>query len=239
LRLLDLQALDSALDRLAHRRDSLPESTRVGELATALREEQDALVTAQAADGDLAREQRKSESDVDLVRTRRERDRARLDTGAVSSPRELENLQSEIASLARRQSELEDQVLEVMERRESLAAQISAAKARVAELAEELATTQARRDALLSEIDAETAAATQQRKELSAHLPAELVSLYEKIRSGQGGIGAAALRQGRCEGCHLQLNTSELNEFRSAAPDQVLRHEECRRILVRTPESGI
>lgn len=239
LRLLDLQALDSALDRLAHRRETLPETVRVGEISAALRAAQDGLVTAEAEDADLGREQRKVEADVDLVRTRMERDRSRLDAGQVSSPRELENLQSELASLARRQSDLEDQVLEVMERRESVAARISTEREQADRLSEELRDTETRRDALLSEIEAEATAAAQQRKELVATLPGDLVALYERIRTGQGGVGAAALRQGRCQGCHLQLNTYELQELRGAAPDQVLRCDECRRILVRTPESGL
>jgi predicted nucleic acid-binding Zn-ribbon protein len=70
-------------------------------------------------------------------------------------------------------------------------------------------------------------------------LPAELVALYDKVRAASGGVGAAALQRGRCEGCHLQLNTTDLNRIREAPADEVLRCEECRRILVRTPESGL
>jgi hypothetical protein len=70
-------------------------------------------------------------------------------------------------------------------------------------------------------------------------LPEDLLSLYEKLRVSSGGIGAAALHRGRCEGCHLQLNTTELNQLRDAPPDDVARCEECRRILIRTDESGL
>jgi uncharacterized protein len=77
------------------------------------------------------------------------------------------------------------------------------------------------------------------RNAIAAQEPPELLDLYEKLRAQHGGVGAAALRRGRCEGCHLSLNTVDLNSIRAAAPDEVLRCEECRRILVRNAESGL
>ncbi|MGI9007232.1 MAG: zinc ribbon domain-containing protein [Streptosporangiaceae bacterium] len=59
------------------------------------------------------------------------------------------------------------------------------------------------------------------------------------MRAQHGGVGAAALHQRRCQGCHLTLNTVDVNTIRAAPPDEVLRCEECRRILVRTPDSGL
>jgi predicted nucleic acid-binding Zn-ribbon protein len=157
----------------------------------------------------------------------------------VSSPKDLENLQREITSLARRQGDLEDVVLEVMERRES-------AQARVAELTERVSAVQARiddatarRDAAFGELDGESATVTKERQVVAASVPADLLKLYEKLREQQGGVGAARLYQRRCEGCQLELNITEVNEVRAAAPETVVRCENCRRILVRTSESGI
>ena len=67
----------------------------------------------------------------------------------------------------------------------------------------------------------------------------ELVTLYERIRASSGGVGAARLFRRRCEGCHMELSGSDLSEVVEAPPERVLRHEECRRILVRTEESGL
>jgi predicted nucleic acid-binding Zn-ribbon protein len=97
----------------------------------------------------------------------------------------------------------------------------------------------ARRDDLFAEIDTEVASTTSARAAVARDIPADLLTLYEKIRSSSGGVGAAALSRGRCEGCHLTLNPGDLAHIRDAAPDAVLRCEECRRILVRTPESGL
>jgi hypothetical protein len=167
-----------------------------------------------------------------------DRDRKRLDAGQVSSPRELENLQSEIESLHRRQSDLEEIVLDVMERREAVDGRLASLAGEQAQLGGAREDAVARRAAALAAIAAQAAGLVQRRSGIAAGVPADVLALYEKLRE-QHGVGAAALRRGRCEGCHLALNTVDLNRIRAADPDEVLRCEECRRILVRTPESGL
>lgn len=238
-RLLELADVDAELTRLDHRRRTLPETQehdRLAERDTQLRDE---IATLGAEESDLAREQSKAEADVDQVRTRVERDQARLDAGQVSSPRELENLQSEIASLLRRQSDLEEVVLEVMERRESVEQRRARQAAEQGTLAAQLTEVAARRDAALGDIGEQASKAADQRAAIAADVPADVLALYDRLRAQHGGVGAAALRRGRCEGCHLSLNTVDLNHIRAAAPDEVVRCEECRRILVRTAESGL
>ncbi len=239
LRLLDLQALDSSLDRLAHRRRTLPELEQLVSLTARIGALDGDIVIVQTEDRDLAREQNKLEDEVELVQTRMQRDQQRLDAGSVGSPRELENLQSEIESLRRRRGDLEDGVLELMEQREEVQARVAALQGERDGAAAALAEAEQRRDAAFAEIDAEADQSRKQRGELAAELPADLLALYEKVRASSAGVGAAALYRGRCEGCHLQLNTTDLAAIRDAAPDAVVRCEECRRILVRTPESGL
>lgn len=239
LRLLDLQTLDSGLDRLRHRRATLPELEQIETLQQRSREIADDIVRAETEDSDLGREQAKVDADVELVRNRMQRDQQRLDSGQVGSPKELENLQSEIGSLRRRQTELEDAELEVMEQREAVQTRLAELRTAQQDTAVTLADTEQRRDSAVTEIDAEAEKTGTQRIETAGTLPADLVALYDKLRASSGGIGAAALHRGRCEGCHLQLNTTDLNRLRAAPPDEVLRCEECRRILVRTAESGL
>jgi len=239
LRLLELAELDAELGRIDHRRRGLPEHEELRTLEERDAQLRDSLAALEAEDGDLKRAQGKAESDVDQVRSRVDRDRQRLDAGQVSSPRELENLQSEIVSLTRRQSDLEEIVLEVMERRETAEQNGGAATAERAQLAAGLADASQRRDAALGELAEQAAKAGSKRAEAAAREPAELLALYDQLRAQHDGVGAAALRRGRCEGCHLSLNTVDLNAIRAAPPDEVLRCEECRRILVRTDESGL
>jgi predicted nucleic acid-binding Zn-ribbon protein len=238
LRLLELADLDAELARLEHRRRTLPENAALTRLEARAGELRDALVVTETGLGDLAREQTRAERDVEQVRTRIDRDRARLDAGQVSAARELASLQSEIESLHRRQDDLEEVVLELMERREALESRRDEQTAERESLGGETAAVAARRDAVVKEIDEQVARAAEQRAGIAGEVPADLLKLYEQIRDSRG-VGAAALRAGRCEGCHLTLNTVDLNQIWAAAPDEVLRCEECRRILVRTPESGL
>ncbi|MDO0927955.1 DUF6510 family protein [Streptomyces sp. TG1A-8] len=196
-------------------------------------------MAAQTEEGDCAREQTKAEQDVDQVRRRATRDQQRLDSGAVTSPKDLANLQHEIVSLAKRQGDLEDVVLEVMERREAAQERVGELTGRVASVQAKIDDATGRRDAAFGEIDAEAASVTREREVIAASVPADLLKLYDKLREQQGGVGAAKLYQRTCQGCRQELAITELNEVRAAAPGTVLRCENCRRILVRTAESGL
>ncbi len=239
LRLLELADLDAELGRLEHRRRTLPEHAELSELDERSKALRDELAALSAREGDLHREQSKAEADVEQVRSRIGRDRTRLDAGQVSSPKELEGLQSEVESLLRRQSDLEDAELDVMERREAVQARITEATAERTAIEARASEVTARRDAALAELAEQSGKAADRRAAVVADEPADLIDLYERLRAQHGGVGAAALRRGQCQGCHLSLNTVDLNAIRAAAPDEVVRCEECRRILVRTDESGL
>ncbi|HEY6749204.1 MAG TPA: C4-type zinc ribbon domain-containing protein [Mycobacteriales bacterium] len=237
-RLLALQAHDAALARLEHRRRTLPELTVIAEADTRLTALRGDVVRAETEVGDLDRELRRLEDDVDQVRRRSERDQQRMQAGSVPA-KELESLQHEVESLARRQSDLEDTELEVMERREDAETRAAGVRAEVATVTESKAAAEKARDAAYEQIDADAAADTRARAAIAAEMPADLLALYEKVRAVSGGVGAAELRARRCEGCRLELAGGELRAARAAAPDEVLRCENCRRILVRTAESGL
>jgi uncharacterized protein len=239
LRLLELTDIDAELGRIAHRRRGLPELAEMARLETREAELGDSVAAMTARSSDLSREQAKAEADVEQVRSRIDRDRQRLDGGMISSPKELENLQSEVVSLQRRQSDLEEVVLDVMERRETMQASLESAVAERASVESELQTVGAARDAALADLDEQAAKARASRTQIVDQLPHDLLDLYDKLRAQHGGVGAAALRHRRCQGCNLTLNTVDLNAIRAAPEDDVLRCEECRRILVRTAESGL
>ncbi|MET8023258.1 C4-type zinc ribbon domain-containing protein [Streptomyces avermitilis] len=239
IRLLDVQALDARLQQLAHKRKSLPEHAEIESLNKDLTQLRDLLVASQTEESDTSREQTKAEQDVDQVRQRAARDQQRLDSGAVTSPKDLENLQREIVSLAKRQGDLEDVVLEIMERRESAQERVAELTGRVSSVQAKIDDATARRDAAFESLDGEAASVTKEREVISASVPADLLKLYDKLRAQQGGVGAARLYQRRCEGCHIELNITEVNDIRSAPRDTVVRCENCRRILVRTSESGL
>ncbi len=238
VRLLDLAAADTALAQLAHRRTHLPQLAALDECAAQRTDLKNRLLDAQTTLDDIDRDQERLERDIDTVRSRTVRDQSRLQAGGLPS-RELESLQHEIATLARRQSSLEDDVLEIMERCEDASSTVNRLTAELAELESRAQRLAEERDAALADIDRSTSARTSERAALVAELPADLLGLYERARQHSGGVGAALLRQRRCEGCHIELSGSELSAVRNAAPEAVVRCDNCRRILVRTAESGL
>lgn len=237
-RLLDLQAHDTRLTQLAHRRRTLPEHAEVERLGARQMGLESTLVGARTALADTARELKKAEGDVDQVRQRETRNQARLDAGAGSA-KDMQALSAELGTLAARRSTLEDVQLEVMERLEAAEARAAALQTQVDAAAADLAAAVAGRDAALAEIDAERALVDRARAETASGVPPQLLALYEKVREQCQGVGAARLHQRRCEGCRLELTPSDIGRIRAEPADAVVRCEECRRILVRTADSGL
>ena len=237
-RLLDLQAIDIALTQLAHKRKSLPEHAELDKLARELSTLEDQRVRAQVAVDDLDRDISRLDRDTEQVRARKEKDQARLDAGTGPS-RELEALQHEIVTLNRRQSELEDAELELMEQRETAQATLDDVVTRLTSTRATREETEGKRKDALAAIAKDEEYRQSGRRPLAADLPPDLIALYDKIRDHSGGIGAAMLRHGRCEGCRIELSGGDKARVKASPPDEVVRCEECRRILVRTAESGL
>jgi predicted nucleic acid-binding Zn-ribbon protein len=237
-RLLTLADEDVALTQLAHRRRTLPEAAAAEAAAAAEGELAAQLVRAETEARDLAREVTRMEADVEVVRTRATRDQQRIDTGSLPA-REVTALQHELESLARRQGDLEDQELELMERQEAADAAVTAAREGQEKARADLERAEKQRDDALADIADATTRHEKARNEVAAGVPAALLSLYERIRQQTGTTGAALLRARQCQGCRIELNGRELAAVRSADPHEVVRCENCGRILVRNAESGL
>lgn len=237
--LLALQQKDSALAQLAHRRASLPVLRRIDELRARADDLSGQRVEADTEVGDLERDQKKFDAEVELVRQRRIRDEERLSSGVISNPKDLSSLQHELGALERRISTLEDEELEIMQRLEDAQERLTAVSGELSTVQAELDEASSSRDVAFQEIDTEVLELHAQREAAAAAIAPELLALYEKVRAQYGGVGAAALRARRCDGCHLDINGADLREIAARPDDEVVRCPECSRILVRTAESGL
>lgn len=232
-RLLDLQALDTRLQQIDHALIRVPQIAAVQEATARLQQVSDDVVRIETGLSDIRREVARSEADVQQVRDRTARNQSRLDSGQGSA-KDLTALQHELESLARRQAELEDVELAVMERQESAEARLSELTARRDEVQDEVDRLVVERDAAVGELDAERVEVARPRDELAAKIDDPLLALYERIREHSGGLAAAEFKHGRCGGCRLELNPVDLGTIERAASNEVVRCEECTRILVRT-----
>jgi predicted nucleic acid-binding Zn-ribbon protein len=239
LRLLDLQAVDTAIAQLRHRRANLPEHAQLAKLDEELAGASSALVEADTKVSDLELALRQAEADLEPVRERRKRNQQRIDDGSVGDPKALSSLVEEIQHLGRRIGDLEDAELELMEQAEAATASRDDLAARHAEQEQKVKELTSRRDELVRGIDDQLADQQTRRDAVLADLPAPLVASYDKLRASHNGVGAAELRARRCTGCQLEVNAADLRTFAAAAEDEVLRCEECGRILIRTVNSGL
>ena len=239
LRLLDLQAIDTALAQLQHRRKTLPEHAAIAEKQQERDARAEALIEAETAVSDLERAQRRAENDLEPVRDRLKRNEHRIADGTVADPKALAGLIEEVEHLGHRISDLEDAELEIMEQLETASGTAERIRGEVAGLDSVLREYEAKRDQQLVELDADLKERQTERDATAPEIPADLMKLYDRIVPTHGGVGAAELKQRRCTGCRLELNAADLREFAAAAEDEVLRCEECGRILVRTAESGL
>ncbi|MGY1631936.1 zinc ribbon domain-containing protein [Geodermatophilus sp. SYSU D01186] len=237
-KLLVLAAEDVALSQLAHRGRTLPELAAVDSAAEAEREFAEQVVRAETEVRDLQRDVKRLEGDVDTVRQRAAKDQKLLDSGSVAA-KQMTDLQHELDSLARRQSDLEDQELELMEQLETAEATLARAQEGRAKAVADRERAEQLRDDALADIAEGTTRHEAARSAAAAAVPADLLALYERIRTQTGGTGAAMLKARQCQGCRLELFGRELAAVRNADPHEVVRCDNCGRILVRTAESGL
>lgn len=239
LKLLDVQELDTRMDALRHQLDTLPESVALRELTQRRREVDDTVRDLRIQVTDLTAEQKKADADVEQVKARRVRDQGLIEAGSVSDPKALERMLGEVDSLNRRISSLEDAEIEVMERLETAQGALEERTAELGRVDEELAKVEAARDQKAGDLHGQLGSVADERKLTASGVPDDLIALYEKLREQKGGVGAAALRAKQCGGCRLTLDAAVLGEIARRPADDVVRCEECSRILVRTGESGI
>lgn len=162
-----------------------------------------------------------------------------MDKGLITNPKDLERMGHELESLERRISTLEDEELEIMERLEEAQGELSKLETMVAETDERLAALTSARDEKLADLEERVQEVQGRRGPAAEGLPEDLTALYGRLREQKGGIGAAALRARECGGCRLSLDSVELTRIKGLPEDEVVRCEECQRILVRTAESGL
>jgi predicted nucleic acid-binding Zn-ribbon protein len=234
--LLELAELDAELSRIDHRAKHLSEQQQVEGAQAAHSEANDRLAAVQIALEDLDAQVAKFESEIDAVRQREDRDRSLLAAGTVDA-KQLTELQHELGTLERRQSSLEDSLLEVMERREELQRQQAGELAAIDELQNKLSDAQRACDGARNEIDQLRHQSVSRRDELVAELDADFVALYERQRS-HGGAGAGLLQGRRCGACRIEIDRGELARISAAADDEVLRCPECGAILLRVKGTG-
>lgn len=232
LRLLVLADADVAIARAKHRRASLPELDQLRELGATRNAVTQELVAAETALSDLTEDQQRLETDLEPARVRLARNQGKVDAGEIGDPKALRSMVDEIEHLQGRIRKLEDDELELMQQIEDAGQVRDEIVARRGVIDNQARGLIASRDAAFAEIDAELAELGTDRSAHAFVVSEDLLALYEKI-GVKAGTGAARLTDGRCMGCHVEANASDLRQYSAVPANQVVRCEECGRILIR------
>lgn len=231
--LLELQLVDTTIDQLRHRLESLPERAEQARIEAALAALAERTADAEARREVVRREQKRHEDEVASLDAKISHVRHQLYDSGITSPKQAADLEADLGSLERRQHDLEDLVIEQMELAEPIDAELSDLAAERAGLDLELtAATERLRDAAGAVSD-DLDAAVARRPGLLEAIPADLLATYDAMRSRLGGVAVARLSGSRCDGCHLTIPSAELEAVRKAPADAVVQCPECTRILVR------
>lgn len=230
--LIELQRIDSAILAATVRLKSLPEREQITAIHTRLEAGAKEIAAAEAELADVAIDLRRSEVDVEQVSDRMKKDENRLASG-TGTPKELEQLQHELVTLAKRKAELEDLELEIMMRHDAAKDKVATFQSDEEGLKKLELELNIRLENSIAEIEKEIALRQSERTLVLPKIEQPLLDLYEKIRASEYGVGAALLIGNKCDGCHLAINAIEIERIKSLATDEVIRCEECRRILVR------
>jgi uncharacterized protein len=230
--LLELQTRDTAIDRLRHRRDTLPERAALESVRTELGTIRDQLAEASGRREEVAREERRFDDEASSLEDKAAAEERRLYSGEVTSPRELQQLQADVDQLRRHRRSLEDRELEVMERRETFDSEVTALEERARALESEAERLSATLSGVESEIDAEVSTERTARDEIAATVDAALLDDYEHRRERARGMGVARLNGNTCQGCHLAIPSVEAERIRKSPPGTVAHCDNCGCILV-------
>jgi len=230
--LIELQLIDTAISHLKIKLANLPEREQITAIHTRLENTAVEIAVVETELADVAIDLRRIEVDVEQVADRIKKDESRLSSG-VGSPKELEQLQHELGTLAKRKSELEDGELEVMLKHDAVKARVDELQNDQVGLKQLELELNIRLENATTEIQSEISIQQAERGQLAPKIEATLVELYEKVRASNDGVGAALLVGNKCEGCHLSINAIEIERIKSLPADEIIRCEECRRILVR------
>jgi len=230
--ILEMQSLDNEIMQANTKLKSLPEIEQLLHIDKRITTATDELAVVKSEADQIALELRRGEVDVETVTDRIKKDEARLASGNAT-PKELEQLQHEVGTLKKRQESLEEIELEIMIRNDAVTARsntLTTDLASLQTLKDEIA---GRLQSATDEINKVIADKNTARNLVANQIEKPLLELYEKIRGNGGGVGAAALVGNKCNGCNLAINAVEMERIKSLAKDELLRCEECRRILVR------
>lgn len=227
--LLELTATDMHLARSRQHIEDLKQDPVLLTLQAKFRQSSADFLAANNRLDDLKLELSRLETDLGLVEKRISKDNADLlNTSVVKN---AQGIQSELKTLAKRKSDLEDAELAIMDamgEAESVAAALRQSRA---EIEAELTKTNQRLESEFNKIASGIELTSADRKQLAERLTHELLELY--AQKAKRGTPVARLSHRECGACRVNIGATDLAEINHAPADELVTCPECNAILVR------
>ena len=230
--LLALQDIDSEIDAVVHKRRHLPERSRVDADVSRIDSMRSEAATLRCELRNLGERQAAFEAELASSEQRRSAIERRMFSAQTTSTRDLQAMQAEAGSLQAKASDLEDEILALLEATDAAAGRLGELDSSIATAGEALLVAAKELDEAEKTIDAQLSRLRASRVGAKAALPEPLFARYERLRSRLGGVAVSRVVGRRCSGCHLTLSAVELEQVRHAAAGDVYACEQCSRMLV-------
>jgi len=181
---------------------------------------------------ELARDEARLDAEAQSLQDKAVAVEARMYSGEVASPKELQAMQADVEQLRRHQRNVENSELELMEQREPFDAELAELAATEQQVSAGNAELRSALAAAETEIEAELAVERQARSEIASSMDPKLVLAYEQARIHSQGAGAARLVGHTCQGCHLSIPATEVERIKRAPDGSISHCDNCGCILV-------
>lgn len=225
-KLFELQLVDTELQQIERKRGELRDPATVESAVEQLRERASEV---QAQFEKLSAELKDCELHLQGVEEKLKRDKARLTSGKITNPKELENLQREVEALGRQRSSLDEKALTLMEEVEAQRERAKAASAELSQREAELETVRKNHTEALKWLGDQERELREARGRAGAVVPPALLRRYETLLPRTNHLVVARLDGNLCTGCRIAVNAFLVRRARET--DDIVTCENCGRIL--------
>lgn len=227
--LLSLANLDQEISRSKAAIKNLSNGNQFSALRATQRELAAKLINARNALDTVELELKRSETDLELVEQRIAKDETRLNS--TNNAKDAQGIQSELESLNRRKSDLEDIELAILDEKEAATAAFATVSSDKSSVDDELSAAEAANEAEIMKLRSGLDLLVNNRAQQASRISAELIELYDK--KAARGIPVARLLGRECGACRISLGATALNDVESLPRDEMANCPECQAILIR------
>lgn len=179
---------------------------------------------------DLESKRKKLEDTVEMQNEKIKSDEGKLFSGTITSAKEIENYQEEVKILKKRNSEMEDQTLELMIELEDISEEVKKAGAEKDKADADVSRIKNEMNEKLEVLKHIIEGLKKRRDDVASNIPDDYLKKYEEVKSKKGGIAVSVLKDKFCNVCNIQIPAIDAEKIIDV--DEIYKCPLCGRIAV-------